>query len=101
MLSMNNKGFTLLEMLLTIFIVTSFFTLFISNINNPDLSWIYFSNEYVEKQADSLINRKDNNINNYLIHFNPNGKVNKAQTINIGNKNIIIHLGTGYFTYEE
>ena len=32
---------------------------------------------------------------------NKNGKVNKAQTINISNRNIIIHLGTGYFTYEE
>lgn len=97
---MNNKGFTLLEMILTIFIVTSFFMLMITRITNPDLSWIYFSNEYIEKQADSLINRKDNNMNNYLIHFNMNGKVNKAQTIPIGNKSIVIHLGTGYVTYE-
>lgn len=98
---MNNKGFTMLEVLLTIMITSSMLVLTLDRANSINLDWLYFSNDYLTKQTDSLINKQRNDINDYSISFNENGKVNKAQTISVGEKRIVIHLGTGYFTYEE
>ena len=98
---MTNKGFTLLETLLTVLIVTSLTLVTLSRVNNLDLEWIVFSNEYLSLQADSLINKKTNYLDNYDVHFNENGRVNRAQTIEFRNKKLVIHLGNGYISYEE
>lgn len=98
---MTNKGFSLLEVLLTILIVTSLTLVTLSRVNNFNLSWLDFSNKYLYLQTDSLINKNENYVEGYDIHFNENGRVNRAQTIDFHNKKIVIHLGTGYLSYEE
>lgn len=95
-----SKGFTLLEMLLTLMIVTSMFVITLNRISDVDTSWAYFSNEYLYQQVDSLVNKKSNHLSNYPISFNKQGKVNQARTITFNGKNVVIHLGTGYLTYE-
>lgn len=97
---MNNKGFSLLETLLTLIIVSGLFVISLNIFTDPDLSYVSFINEYLTKQKDALLYKEESYIDNYNIHFNSSGKVNKAQTINIGNKRIVIHLGSGYLTYE-
>lgn len=101
---MTKKGFTMLETIITLFIISSFFVVSLKRTTNLNLDWIYFSNEYIEIQTNSLIDKESNNIlntySNAFVSFNSSGKVNHAQTIEIGNKKLIIHLGTGYITYE-
>lgn len=91
----------MLEMLITMLIISSLFVITFKSFSSPNLSWVYFSNEYLRKQTSSLINKEVNYVENSNIHFNENGRVNRADTITIGNKNIVIHLGSGYLTYEE
>lgn len=95
-----SNGFTMLEMLITILIISSLFVVSVNTFENPDLSWTSFSNDYLTKQTSSLVNKEVNYVNS-SIHFNENGRVNRANTINKGNMNIIIHLGSGYLTYEK
>ena len=102
MLYMTKKGFTLLEVLLTLLIVSSLFLLTLTRTTKTNLDWIEVSNEYLKNLSCSLT-RKEENALEYegkYIRFNEMGRVNKAQTINIGNKNIVIHLGNGYLTHE-
>lgn len=101
---MTKKGFTLIELLLAILVMVSLFTISLHRFSEPKMEWILFSNEYLSKQADSIVNKKENIVaspysNNY-IHFNKEGRVNQAQTIMLDGKNVIIHLGNGYLTYE-
>ena len=96
----NKKGFSLLEMLLTLMIVTSLLVITLNKVSDADMSWAYFSNEYLTLQANSIKCKQSSRLNNYLISFNSEGKVNQARTISFNGKNVIIHLGTGYLTYE-
>ena len=102
--SMTKKGFTLLETLLSLIIISGFFVLTLKREVNVNLDYINFSNDYLTKQADSLVNKSENELDsiygNYYVHFNECGRVNMAQTINFDNKNVVIHLGNGYLTYE-
>lgn len=98
---MNKRAFTLLETLFTLMVVSSLFVLTLSKEVKLDLSWINFSNEYLIKQKDSIINKEENEINDFTyVHFNKAGRVNQAQTINFNNRKVIVHLGNGYLTYE-
>jgi len=93
---MTKSGFSLLSMLLTLMIVSSCFLVVLKNRNEVNVEQINFMNEYINKQSDSLLNGIENDIDEYDIHFNNKGHVNRAQTIKIGNHSIIIHLGNGY-----
>lgn len=101
---MIKKGFTLIEMVLTLMIISSLLVVSLKRETKLNLKWISFSNEYLTKQVDSLCNKRENELNdyidNYYVHFNEMGRVNKAQTINFNNKKVIIHLGNGYLTNE-
>ena len=94
-----NKGFTLLEMIIVLFILSSFMLLILSNSHSLDLSSYYFMNDYLVNQAEA-INSSRRKYLDYGISFNIEGHVNMARTINVGKHSIIIHLGTGYITYE-
>ena len=53
---MTNKGFSLLEMLITLFIITSLFVVGLNTFKEPNIEWIYFSNEYLLKQTENIEN---------------------------------------------
>ena len=96
---MIKKGFSLLEILLTLVIVSSMLVLTLPLYSELDLKHLYFLNEYLSKQKDSLISHERNDLD-YDVSFNENGRVNHANTIDINNHKVIVHLGNGYVTYE-
>ena len=97
---MTNKGFSLLSVILVLFVISSFLVLTINNYVQFDDSYLVFINDYLYKQNDSIVNRRRNNINEIGNSINSTGHINRAQTINKGNHKIILHIGNGYLTYE-
>lgn len=96
----NNKGYSLLSMLLVLMMISSFMVLTLNRFKDFDDSHLVFMNNFIEKQSDSLTNRKENYIEGTNNHFNESGHVSRAETIEFGNHKVIIHLGNGYITYE-
>lgn len=101
---MIKKGFSLLEVLLTLVIISSLLVVSISTFSKPNLDYLSFINEYLSTQTNSIVNKNTNELkNDYTrehIYFNANGNVNGGRSIEISNRNIVIHLGNGYITYE-
>lgn len=101
---MIKKGFSLLEILLTLVVIASLLVLSLSSFTKPNLDYLTFMNNYLLIQSKSLVDRQrnelDNTYSNEHISFNENGNVNGARQIEISNHNIIIHLGNGYLSYE-
>lgn len=98
--TMNEKGFSLLSMLLVLMVLTSLSLLTIKRaifLEDKHLSMI---NDYFDMQIESLTKKQRNSMNDYNIHFNKSGRVNQARSIDINGHHIIIHLGNGYLTYE-
>lgn len=99
---MNNKGYTLMEMLLTLVIIASMMTLTLKNTYLFNDDHYNFMNAYLNSQVDSLTTRsnvlleEDNSI-----YFNENGHVNSGRSIDVGKYTVIVHLGNGYLTYEQ
>lgn len=97
---MTKKGFGILDVLLLLLIVSSITLISLSKYHKPDFEYLYLSNKILKSHTDSLINKQYNYIDNEDIYFNENGNINKAQTINFKNHQIILHLGNGYLVYE-
>ena len=97
---MVNKGFTLLEMLLVVMMISSLTLLTLNNFKDLNNDHILFINEYLKTQTEALTKREELSIVEHGIFFYKSGRVNQARTININSHKIIIHLGNGYLTYE-
>jgi len=99
-----NKGFTLLDCLLIMFIISMISVISISHIKVLEFNEKYFISDYLTKQVDSLINKQTtyyvNKYSKYPIYFNEKGNVNMAQTVYVDNHKIIIFLGSGCLRYE-
>ena len=93
----NKKGFSMLEMLVCICIVSAITILSINSTNNLDVDHYYFINDYLLKQSEAMKNRENVDVGKG-IYFNNMGHVNQARTIDIGKHSLIIHLGNGYAT---
>lgn len=96
---MNNKGFTVFELLIILIIATIISLLTVSNGKVLNMDHLYFMNEYLLKQSASLSEYKPSSYE-YDVHFNSMGRVRNARTINFGNRKVIIHLGNGYLSHE-
>ena len=103
---MLNKGFTLIESLLTILVMTLFlhlsiFSLHFLNFSQNEIELV--SEDLAIKQFNSIYYKKsfcfdkDNLIAQYPICFNSAGNVNMAQTTKFlsNSKELVIHLGAG------
>lgn len=101
---MNKNGFTLLEMLLTLMIISSLFVLSINSISLSSQNYHYFISDYLYNQALALSSYErvdfNNNYSNKEIHFNEKGSVNQGQSFNIDNKLIVIRPAIGNIRYE-
>lgn len=97
---MTNKGFTLLEMLLVVMILSSLALLTLNNFKDLNNDHLLFMNEYLKTQDEALTRKEELSLQEHGIFFYKSGRVNQARTININNHKIIIHLGNGYLTYE-
>ena len=98
-LKTDNKGFTLLEMLLSMFIVSSFMLLILRSYKDLDFAHYYFMNDYLLSQSNAMKNNRKEYID-YGLNFNGSGHINISKTIRINNHDIIVHLATGYLSYE-
>ncbi len=95
---MNNRGYTLLNMLLTLMILASMLTMTLKNTSKIETDHLDFINEYLTLLTSSLTERKSNKL--YDISFNSKGHVNGARTLNFNGHKVVVHLGNGYLTYE-
>lgn len=95
----NKKGFSMLEMLVCICIVSALMLVSISNTSKLNLDHYDFLNDYELKQSQALLNRENVDVS-AGVYFNCMAHVNQARTIEFKNHKVIIHLGNGYATCE-
>lgn len=95
----SKKGFSMLEMLACIFIISALMLVSLSNTNSLNLDHYKFLNEYELKQSLSLLNREYVDVSGN-VYFNNMGHINQARTIEFDNHRVIIHLGNGYASVE-
>lgn len=95
----NKKGFSMLEMLICMVMLSSLVLLTLNNTNSLNLDYCYFLNDYLYLQSEALLKRHDVTVDKG-IYFNNMGHVNQAKTIDFTNHKVIIHLGSGYATKE-
>ena len=86
----SNKGFSLIEMCIVLFVISVFMMLLPTNIHIPDTEYYMFVDEYLMKQAQPV------SFDIYNVRFNQKGNVNQAKTIYFqNNRFIIVELGGG------
>ncbi|MBR3227061.1 MAG: prepilin-type N-terminal cleavage/methylation domain-containing protein [Erysipelotrichaceae bacterium] len=96
----DNRGFTLLEMLLGMMLLASLTVLVLGIFKEPDTEHLFFMNTYLERQCEALVNRRAVSLDDHPMSFYPGGRVDQARTVDFGDHKVIIHLGNGYLTYE-
>ncbi|GEM_PF-5933423 len=101
---MSKKGFTMLECVLCMLIVSSMFVLTLTKWNMPDTDDKEFICEYNLFHASSLNNEGNtcylNQYSKYPIIFNKHSTINMGQSFNIGKRKIVIRPITGYIREE-
>ncbi len=98
---MSTKGFTLVELLLVLFI-TSLSLLLAPNIKeiNPRIDVELFESEVINHQFMAILTHKETEVNShtlspYPIRFSALGNVHFAQTIDFYNTKLTMSLGPG------
>ena len=88
---LSTKGFTLLEMLIVISIISMIIIVTFTNKISIDKDYYAFASHYLFMQSEALRKNEKIFFNDKNISFNANGNVNKAQTINFeNNKDIVV-----------
>ena len=91
-----NKGYTLVELLVVLSIISLFSILSFNNQINIDEDYYGFTYEYMFTKSIALVDSNKTSLDKYGIWFYDNGNVNKAMTINFDNgKKKIVELGYG------
>ncbi|MBQ6492677.1 MAG: prepilin-type N-terminal cleavage/methylation domain-containing protein [Erysipelotrichaceae bacterium] len=94
-MSSTEKGYTLLEMLLSLMIVTAMLLLSLNLKHGFSLDHYYYLNDYLLLQSEAMLEKQDRPYKNG-IYINSMGHINLARTIDFGNHQVIVHLGNGY-----
>ena len=100
---MNKKAYGVASILVVLVIMSLTSILALNKYHEINLDKYFFINDYLYMQSCSIKDKEENDLNNikgHSISFNKDGKVNMAQTIDFNNGNVVIHLGSGYLTYE-
>ena len=95
---LTNKGFTILDLLISLFIISLLTLLSLNHHSTLYLEHYYFLNEYLLIQSEVIMHKHADSYKNGIT-FNNMGHVNLARTIMFDNHEVIIHLGNGYATY--
>ena len=93
---MRNKGYTLIDVLLSLFIMFLIATWFMTSLNFSYTSHVYALN-YLQKQSEAMV-LKEKIIYDQTV-FNSLGNVNIAKTVIKNNYKYIINLGMGRLRY--
>ena len=105
---LHSKGYLMAEILIVMVIMMIVSILYLPRDIAFDLSDYRFISEYHLAHTLSLLEERVVNLEDlhhmnyrYPIYFSKEGNVNMAQTI-LGHKHqMVIHLGSGYLTYEK
>jgi len=104
---MIKKGYTLLELLVVMIVLSGLFLLTLNRDITLNLDQYYLASDILVKESQAILNHErqeiDDYYNQYLkgnLYINENGHINRAQTIDFDNHKIIVHIGNGYLTYE-
>ncbi len=91
-----NKGFTLVEVALIIFIFSVLYFL-IPKVKYPNFESHLFVFDYLYLQSLSIANANENqlSVNSNEVYFNDKGNVRNAQTMSVGDTWFISQLGGG------
>lgn len=97
----NNKGNTLIDMLVVTLIVMGCMCLTLRKAISVDSSSYDFMNEYLLAQVSALRNRESVILeSDNSIYFNEAGHISRANTYYFNNHKVVSHIGNGYLTYE-
>ena len=92
----SNKGFSLIEMCIVLFVISVFMMLLPTNIHIPDTEYYMFVDEYLYMQITAMKQEQHVSYDIYNVRFNQKGNVNQAKTIYFqNNRFIIVELGGG------
>ena len=97
----NKEGYTLIDILLSVFIISTLSLIYLSFKPFEIKYYHQFIYDYWFKQTESLINVRNEEVNDencfvpYPIYFNEKGNVNQAQTIECYGKEMVVELGFG------
>ncbi len=110
---MHNSGFSMLELLVSMFILSICMLLFVPAISIDSFNRYEFIYEYFLTQSNAMYMQEPHVFNshysniyhNYQIRFNEFGHVNQAQTVVVDEFNkeyeIVIQLGGGRIVYKK
>ncbi|MBQ6334096.1 MAG: prepilin-type N-terminal cleavage/methylation domain-containing protein [Erysipelotrichaceae bacterium] len=93
--SSTEKGFSLLEMLVGLLLISSMLVLSISHVNKPQAEQYYFLNGYLLAQSQAISEKR---VVTYEkgISFNSMGHIDLARTVEFGYHVYTLNLGSGY-----
>ena len=91
------KGFTLLELLVSIMVICGVCLIALSFNPVLNLDHYYYMNEYLETLCESLTEKVTNSYKGGIF-FNSMGHVYQGKTVDFGRHKVIVHLGNGYAT---
>ncbi|MBF1084887.1 MAG: prepilin-type N-terminal cleavage/methylation domain-containing protein [Solobacterium sp.] len=93
---MSNKGFSLLEMCVVLFVISVFMMLLPTNIHSLETEYYAFVDKYLYLQSTAMKQAISISFEEYNVRFNQKGNVNQAKTIYFKNEHtIIVELGGG------
>ena len=92
----SNKGFSLLEMCVVLFVISVFMMLLPTNIHSLETEYYTFVDKYLYLQSTAMKQATSISFEEYNVRFNQKGNVNQAKTIYFKNEHtIIVELGGG------
>ena len=92
----SNKGFSLLEMCVVLFVISIFMMLLPTNIHSLETEYYAFVDKYLYLQSTAMKQAISISFEEYNVRFNQKGNVNQAKTIYFKNEHtIIVELGGG------
>lgn len=101
---MQTKGFALLDVLITIIILSTFILLCSISQIKIDEDYYSFESNYLLKQSEAMLQNETIEFNDN-IRFNEKGNVNHARTIHFSSHykihDVIVELGGGRLVYKK
>ena len=92
----SNKGFSLLEMCVVLFVISVFMMLLPTNVHTLETEYYAFEDKYLYLQSTAMKQAANISFEEYNVRFNQKGNVNQAKTIYFKNeRSIIVELGGG------
>lgn len=99
---MRNKGFSMIELCLTLFIVSIFSSVYLMNRTINAFDFYRFPATYLRTQSEAIVESSPKSFHDsYTVEFNENGNVKQARTLQFQQGNIVIELGGGRLVFKK